>query len=183
MYDILDIIENINTIYNSNNSLSILKDNERVFDELDLYVFENWQDGEIIKGPVVNRHWVTCEFMWPQNKMPNPEAAKRLQEYGCKVRYNKETLIQPRKIKQPDDIRPNSKKGKIDEHPIWTVEVMMPKKLMLEVFRGYHDQLMDDLEPANNQTAPEIIQQPAEQEAMAQTPAPEQGVTNAPPAP
>jgi hypothetical protein len=29
MHDILDIIENINTIYNNNNSLAILKDFER----------------------------------------------------------------------------------------------------------------------------------------------------------
>jgi hypothetical protein len=39
MADILDIIENISTIYESNSSLAILKDYERVFDELDLYVF------------------------------------------------------------------------------------------------------------------------------------------------
>ena len=51
MADILDIIENINTIYNSNSSLAILKDYERVFDELDMYVFENWRDGELVSGP------------------------------------------------------------------------------------------------------------------------------------
>jgi hypothetical protein len=32
MRDILDIIENVDTIYNSNSSLAILKDFERVFD-------------------------------------------------------------------------------------------------------------------------------------------------------
>jgi hypothetical protein len=181
MQDILEIINNIDTIYNSNNSLAILKDYERVFDELDLYVFENWSDGEIVKGPVVNRHWVTCSFMWPQNKMPNPEAARRLYEYGCKIQYKKDILVQPRKIKSPDDIRPNTKKGKLDEHPIWVVEIMMPKKLMLEVFRGYHNQLMDELEPANNQEAPQIAEQPIEQAAEAQTPPPVEGTPNAAP--
>ncbi len=93
MHDILDIIENINTIYNNNNSLAILKDFERVFDELDMYVFENWREGELIKGPVVDRHWVTCEFMWPDQKMPNPQAGKRLLEYGCGVKYKKDILV------------------------------------------------------------------------------------------
>lgn len=167
MADILDIIENIQTIYSNNSSLAILKDYERVFDELDLYVFENWRDGELIVGPKVERHWVTCEFMWPQAKMPNPEGGKRLSEYGCGVKYKKDTLIKPRKIKDPDDIRPGSKKGKLDEHPIWVVEVQMPKKLILDIFRGYQNQLEDSLTPANNESAPVVAEQPAEQAAAA----------------
>jgi hypothetical protein len=172
MADILDIIKNINEIYNNNTSLSILKDYERVFDQLDLYVFENWKDGELISGPRVERHWVTCEFMWPKNKMPNPEAGKRLSEYGCGIKYKRDVLIKPRKVKKPDDFRPGTKKGKLDEHPIWIVEVSMPKKLMLDIFRGHHQQMMDELEPMNNQKAPEL-QPPPEGEMVAQ-----QGDTN-----
>lgn len=166
MADILDIIENISSIYESNNSLAILKDYERVFDELDLYVFENWRDGEIVKGPIIDRHWVTCEFMWPKNKMPNPEAAKRLSEYGCQVTYRKDSLFFPKKIRTPDDIRPGTKKGKFDESPIWVVEVAMPKKLMLEIFRGYRNQIKDDLEPANDQPSQDLSVQPAEKVAV-----------------
>lgn len=166
MADILDVIENISTLYNSNSSLAILKDYERVFDELDLYVFENWRDGELVSGPKVERHWVTCEFMWPQNKMPNPEAGKRLTEYGCGVKYKRDVLVTPRKIKSPDDIRPGTKKGKLDEHPIWVVEIAMPKKLILDIFRGYHNQLKDELEPANDQKVAEITTAPAEETAV-----------------
>jgi hypothetical protein len=181
MADILDIIENINTIYNSNSSLAILKDYERVFDELDMYVFENWREGELVAGPVVERHWVTCSFMWPKDKMPNPEAGKRLTEYGCSVKYKRDTLVQPRKIKTPDDIRPGTKKGKLDESPIWVVEVTMPKKLMLDIFRGYHQQMMDDLEPTTEGQAPELQPSPTSQAVMqAEEPtgaqAPAQGV-------
>lgn len=182
MRDILDIIENIDTIYNSNSSLAILKDYERVFDELDLYVFENWAEGEIVDGPQVDRHWVTCSFMWPKEKMPNPEAAKRLSEYGCNVKYIRDTLIKPRKIKTPDDLRPGTKKGKLDESPIWIVEIAMPKKLMLEIFRGYHNQLMDELEPANNQEATELVTPPAGEAVQAGEgqPAGVEGEANAP---
>jgi len=165
MADILDIIENIQTVYSDNSALAILKDYERVFDELDLYVFENWREGELVAGPKVERHWVTCEFMWPKNKMPNPEAAKRLGEYGCHVKYKKDTLVKPRKVQTPDDIRSGTKKGKLDESPIWVVEVMMPKKLILDIFRGYRNQLDDMLEPANNESAPAVTAQPAEEQA------------------
>jgi hypothetical protein len=97
--------------------------------------------------------------------MPNPEAAKKLSEYGCQIKYKRDTLIKPRPIKDPDDIRPGTKKGKLDESPIWVVEVTMPKKLILDVFRGYRNELDAELEPANNQTAPVIVGQPAEQAA------------------
>ena len=181
MADILDIIENIDTIYNSTSSLAILKDYERVFDELDLYVFENWSDGEIIAGPRVDRHWVTCEFMWPHNRMPNPEAAKRLSEYGCQIKYKKDVLVKPRKIKSPDDIRPGTKKGKLDEHPIWVVEVSMPKKLMLEIFRGYHNQVQTEIADAQGVKAPELVVPPTGEAVMQQeaAAAPAEGAPNA----
>ena len=41
MQDVLDIIKNIENIYDSNTSLAVLKDFERVLDELDIYVYAN----------------------------------------------------------------------------------------------------------------------------------------------
>jgi hypothetical protein len=118
----------------------VLKDFERVLDELDLYVFKNWDEGELIVGPNVTRYSVTCKFMWDMNEMPDPEGAKRLGDYGCRVQYSKEHILIPRKIKDPDDYRPGTKKGKIDSHPIWIVSIEMPKKLMQDVDVGRHNQ-------------------------------------------
>ena len=64
MADIKDVIANIENIYGSNNSLNLLKDFERVIDDLDLYVYKNWEDGELVAGPEIHRHTVTCKFMW-----------------------------------------------------------------------------------------------------------------------
>jgi hypothetical protein len=143
MQDSLDIIKNIESIYNSNTSFKILKDFERVIDHLDLYVYENWKDGEIAEGPKISRHWVTCSFFWPQDKMPDPMGGKRLLDYDCKVSYKKTHLIVPRKIESPDDVRPGTKKGKLDRKPIWIVEIKMPKKLMADIYTGNMD-MMDD---------------------------------------
>lgn len=136
MFDEKDIIRNISTVYNSNTSLRILKDFERVLDELNLYVFKNWEDGELIRGPKVSRHWVECSFMWPKDKMPDPMGGKTLLDYNCKISYRKSSMVKPRKIEEPSDIRPNSKKGKLDEHPIWIVDIKMPKELMFDIFKG-----------------------------------------------
>ena len=137
MADIKDIIQNIETIYGSNNSLNLLKDFERVIDELDVYVFENWIDGEIVEGPKESRYFVECTFMWPYEKMPEPEGGKRLLDYGCRVKVKEDVISKVRKIKTPDDIRPGTRKGKIDQEPIWLFKISMPKKLMTDINRGY----------------------------------------------
>jgi len=137
MADIKDIINNIEQIYGSNNSLNILKDFERVIDELDIYVFDNWIDGELVAGPKESRYFVECTFMWPKNRMPEPKGGMRLLDYGCKVQWGETILTKVRKIKTPDDIRPGTRKGKIDMDPIWLVKIQMPKKLMHDINRGY----------------------------------------------
>jgi hypothetical protein len=144
MHDILDIIRNIQDLYENNSALAVLKDVERVIDELDLYVYENWENGELAYGPKVDRHWITAGFMWPRDKMPDPSAGKRLTELGCKVMYQKSHLLEPRKIRTAEDIRPGSKKGKLDRHPIWIVEIQMPKKIAFDVYKGYMDKMKNE---------------------------------------
>lgn len=166
MRDILDVIKNVESIYSTNSTLSTLKDFERVLDEMNMYVYKNWQDGELAEGPIVERHWVTASFMWPRDKMPDPMAAKRLTDYGCKVKYEKTHLLEPRKVKSPDDFRPGTKKGKLDHKPVWLVEIMMPKKLVEDIYNGYMTKMKESMgirsERVDNAPA-----QPADQAAAA----------------
>ena len=130
MHDVLDIIRNVQGLYSLTPTLGILKDFERVVDELDVYVFKNWDDGELLTGPIDHRHFIECSFMWTLEQMPDPAGGKRLLDHGCKVTYQKDTLFKPRSIKGPDDYRPGTTKGKIDGHPIWVVNIKMPKELI-----------------------------------------------------
>ncbi len=136
MHDVLDIIKNVQSLYAMGPTLTILKDFERVIDELDVYVFKNWEEGELLSGPVDSRHFVTCSFMWPVDKMPDPAGGKRLTDRGCKVFYRRDELLKPRKIKTPADYRPGTTKGKIDSHDIWVVEIRMPKELIGNLKHG-----------------------------------------------
>jgi hypothetical protein len=154
MRDILDVIKNVESIYSANTSLSVLKDFERVLDEMDMYVYKNWIDGELAYGPKVERHWITAGFMWPLDKMPDPMAAKRLMEIGCKIGYQKTHLMEAREIKKPDDIRPGTKKGKMDRKPIWMVEITMPRKLVSDIYKGYMNRMREELGNEGMQTQP-----------------------------
>jgi hypothetical protein len=146
MHDVLNIIKNIESIYSSSASFTILKDFERVLDKLDIYVFPNWIDGELIDGPKIERHWVTCSFMWTSEKMPDPSGGMRLVDYDCKVSYQKSKLITPKKINTPDDIRPGTKKGKLIGEPIWIVTIKMPKQLLSDIYGGFLEEITSDIE-------------------------------------
>lgn len=146
MADLKDIISNIENIYGSNTGLSLLKDFERVIDELDLYVYANWIDGELASGPIESRYHVECTFMWPLEKMPDPRGAARLLDYGCKVKVKETILNKVRKIKNPEDIRPGTRKGKIDQEKIILLKIVMPKKLMTDIQRGYDNLSVNKIE-------------------------------------
>ena len=166
MADIKDIISNIEQIYGSNNSLQLLKDFERVLDELDVYVFDSWIDGELVEGPKESRYYVECTFMWPYEQLPEPAGGTRLTEYGCRVQVAESKIATVRKIKTPDDIRPGTRKGKIDHKDIWMIKISMPKKLMSDINRGYTELDKNKIEDIVNANIINGSIDPAEQQAQ-----------------
>lgn len=150
--NISDIINNVKDIYMTDSSLSALLDFERTIDELDLYTFENWKDGELVEGPVFEKYFVTCTFMWPYKKMPDPRGGERLLQYGCEVQYEKSHLEYPKKTKNPNDFIPGTKVPKMKRVPIWLVTIIMPKSLVDDIQKG-------SLEVENEQLDAEELEQ------------------------
>ena len=136
---ISDVIDNTKDIFMSDSSLVTLLDFERVIDELDIYVYKNWQTGELVEGPIYEKYFVSCTFMWPYKLMPDPRGGERLTEYDCEVYYAKDILEYPIKIKTPDDFEAGTKMPKMGKKPVWLVTIVMPKKLMQEIQQGSLD--------------------------------------------
>ena len=134
-----DVIENTKDIFMTDSSLATLLDFERVLDELDTYVFANWKEGELVEGPIYEKYFVTCTFMWPYKLMPDPRGGERLLDYDCEIYYSKDTLEYPIKVENPDDYEPGTKMPKMAKKPIWLVTIVMPKKLMQEIQQGSLD--------------------------------------------
>jgi hypothetical protein len=137
--EIADVIENTKEIFMTDSSLATLLDFERVLDELDLYVFAHWKDGELVEGPIYEKYFVTCTFMWPYKLMPDPRGGERLLDYDCEVYYSKDQLEYPIKVETPDDFAPGTKMPKMKKVPVWLVKIVMPKKLMQEIQQGSLD--------------------------------------------
>lgn len=131
-----DALNNTKKIYMSDSSLQMLLDFERVLDEMDLYSFENWIDGELVDGPKIEKYWVECSFMWPRANMPDPRGAARLLPYGCKITYAKSFIQIPVKIESTNDFRPGTRQGKLVDVPIWIVNIRMPQELVSDIEAG-----------------------------------------------
>jgi hypothetical protein len=137
MIDIDLIYTTLDDVYGNENVLDILVEFERVFDELDVYVYKNWLKGEIVEGPKIDRYWITVSLMYPEKLMPDPEGAMRLIDHGCKVWMGKDTLKHVAKITGDDSLEQDPATGKqqakIIESTVWIVKVTMPRHFVDEV--------------------------------------------------
>ena len=130
MIDTLDILRNIKNIYASDNVISSLVNLEKVLDDVNIYAYQNWSKGELVEGPMVTKYDTTATFMWDMKEMPDPDAGKRITNVGGQIAYKKDIKLIPRKIKNYSDYRPGTRKGKLDEMPVWLVKITIPNTVI-----------------------------------------------------
>jgi hypothetical protein len=137
MIDINDIAATISGVKSNRNTLSLLLEFQGVLDDLNVFAYENWIKGEVIKGPIVSKYWIEVFLMYAEQDMPNPVAAERLTKHGCHVFFHKDTLTSNVKIKKVDDMLADPDKGgkqvpKTQEMPVFVVKVVMPRHLLTD---------------------------------------------------
>ena len=137
--DFPSIVDTIKGVYSSDGTMNTLLDFERVLDESDLYAYKNWDLGELVAGPDVNRYSVACMFMYPKKLMPDPRGAKRLLAVGCNVLFKKTKIKVPVEIKDPGDYKPGTHYPKMTEREVWLIRIEMPKDLMDDIREGSID--------------------------------------------
>lgn len=125
-----NIVDNHYAIHKSTSLLDALLEFEKAIDEMGLYTYKNWDQGEIVEGPKVSRYWVETTLMYPREQMPDPSGGQRLLGYDCKVSYKKDNYKSPRKVESYEDYQPGTRKPKVDDVPIWLVSIKMPKKFL-----------------------------------------------------
>jgi hypothetical protein len=170
--DFVSIVDTIKNVYMSDGSMSTLLDYERVLDEADVYAFKNWKHGELVQGPNVGRYSCKCVFMWPYKLMPDPRAALRLINIGCRVTFGKGEIKVPVEVKDYEDFVPGTRYPKMHKRKVWFVEVVVPVDLMDDIKEGtidLADQTIDlsEIDDAYNEDLDNIEQTEAQQGADA----------------
>jgi len=131
-----EILALIKRVSGQETSLNMLMEFERTLDSTNLYAYQNWMNGELVEGPVIDRYWFTTTWMYPHKMMPDPKGSLRLLQYGCKVYYKQDTLKVPSRVLGREDLKQgiedNQKKAKILRKPVWLVTIEMPRKFVDE---------------------------------------------------
>ena len=158
-----DLNDHLRKVSEGESLLDMLLEFEGILDEVDLYAYKNWSKGEILEGPDVGRHWVTAKFMYMSEDMPDPAGAERLMSRGIKVKFCREELKYPKKVKNWDDVDQsrsfNAQSGgygvgglggvgyikpKTLTDTVWVVEIVTPRKFVDHTIQDYVDVGDDD---------------------------------------
>lgn len=174
-YTTKDLNEQIRKISQGETLLDMLLEFEAVLDDLDLYAYRNWECGEILSGPDVGRHYVNVDLMYPGDRMPDPEGARRLLTRDIPVKYHKDTLTyavkpEPGKIRQ--HIEDNLVGGTGHNHvkkirnekatmPVWVVTIQMPRRYLESSVNEFVEIGEDDL--VSTESLTDVAAQQAQQ--------------------
>lgn len=124
-----NILDNLRDIEKNGTLLDILLEFEEILDNHGMYVYKNWNLGEVVSGPKLSRHWLNVVLMYPYKKMPDPKAVSRLTDIGCEVTYKKSKFGTPVTPKSQADIDDDGK-PKTKSHTVWLVDIFVPRKLV-----------------------------------------------------
>ena len=121
--------------------LDILLNIESLLDDQDIYVFSctgggTFIDGEVFRGPIVRRHWVTVGIKFPYNRMPDPRAALRLLKIGVNVKYERMEQMVAGDSQTPD----HEPKKPTD----WLITLTIPRRLLDDAAEADLEYVDDD---------------------------------------
>lgn len=97
-----DSLNTIQKLYSHSGLLDVLLGVEEYFESMDLYVYQNWIDGEVVEGPSVSKYWITLTLKYDLDKMPDPRAINLFKSQGTIVDVRRDTQIKP--IEKPRGI-------------------------------------------------------------------------------
>lgn len=134
-------------LFKNKSVLELLLEVEGIFEQLGLYVYDNWIEGKIIDGPVISRHWIEFTLMYDHDEMPDPDGALRLTQYDIQIEFAKDQYPVIKKIISPDDLatsnadpeNPSSgkRRAKIDYKPVWLVRCKFPRSFVDDFYSDY----------------------------------------------
>ena len=115
----------IQNLYDSPHLLDILIEFENLIDNIGMYAYTGWMDGEIINGPIIKKYYITVWVRY--ESMPDPAPIRRMM------------------IKKFITVMEPETKGDKDKNKPWIVKVSVPKSLFsslsLDSFQDYAEDI------------------------------------------
>jgi len=141
--DMLNEAERTFRELNSRNMQATLIQIEDFFDSNNLYAFNNWFEGIVWDGPNITKYWIELTLKYTYESMPEPVAMNRFSEMGVQYDFVDTIIMKSKKVQNPDDLDPVTRKPKEEKERIWLVSLKIPRHLV-------EDPMPDDSEDVDN---------------------------------
>lgn len=171
-----DTREMIQKLFDEDGLQDILLGVEEYFDNMDLYVFDNWIEGEVVEGPNVSKYWVEVTLKYPMDKLPDPRGTYMFHNQGTKIQVRKDIEEVPLDYARgpedfqdaPDGNGMGGRKVKLEQVPVMLVKFTIPRRLVDAASVKEYELLDQELEQEElpeempQEDAPVEEEQPAE---------------------
>lgn len=128
-----DAGSNLKRLYTRKSLLQVAIQVEKFLDSMNVFVYPNWFDGELVDGPRLSRYWVAVTLKYDFKNMPDPQVARILAKVGVRTKFTQDKELVGVKIREPEDIRPGTvAKPKMKEHKVWLIELNIPRRFIDE---------------------------------------------------
>ena len=101
------------------------------FDILNLYVYPNWLDCEIVEIKFL-KYFTSVKLKSPYNKMPHPKGAVLLTKFDCQVKYKETYEYVVKEVHGVKDTYIDQKSGerkpKVEKKKVWIIDMLIPNK-------------------------------------------------------
>lgn len=151
-YNNKDIVYLIKNLSEQETAVEMLLEFEKTMDQAGVFAYRNWELGELVNGPVVDRYWITTTWMYPRNLMPDPDAGLRLLKYDCKVKYTEDHYYEISRVLGPEDLEPDvdqNKRAKSKKVPVWLVTISMPRRFVDDSYEGVFEISGEEIDVAD----------------------------------
>ena len=104
-------------------------------EQVGAFAFDNWVDGELVFGPLIEKYYVTVKLMFPKKLPPNPAVFDRLTNLECIVELEKDTYKRVVLVKDPvrsgiDLGTGNGFQKKMFTHEVWVLTLKVPQRYL-----------------------------------------------------
>lgn len=149
----------IQELYKNDDFFEILINIDDFFDILNLYVFPNWLEAEVVDVDFL-KYFTSITLKTPYEKMPHPKGAQLLLKYDCQVKYRETYEYVPRDVKVLSDTyldkRTGERKPKAEKKKVWIIDLLIPNRYLINdnVFdlEGVQNKIKDDKNADENMT-------------------------------
>lgn len=126
-------------ILNSKIFMDILIDFEDILDKNHIYMFDNWEKGELIDGPFISKYYISILLRFPEKYKPDFSIEERLKNSNIilkKKRIKYHIYAKEPQVKNVTDVMGTyTRTVDMERYPkpeyhsyYWLVEIKIPKK-------------------------------------------------------